>query len=139
MTFRFVDIALSYTETAAEEVKRLKLRLPDDLTIYDYKDWLDRQAGLRISEISKEVYVGTPCIVFATLDWYIRPATVLEMTLLRTNPRRKLIIDYSGTFEARADVHRMQNFEIASFDQTDEVDMRSLSKYLKQLGYKPNE
>jgi len=133
--WKYIDLAASYSDTAASEVIKVKKHLPPSVQFYDYKDWLDQQAGITIHHFSKQIYTTLPCIVFATCDWYERPATILEMEFLRLNSHPKLVFDYTGNFSDREGEHMMENYVEGEFKDNEQIDFRCINNFLENLNY----
>jgi len=130
-----LDLSASYSETAFNEVRKVKAWLPERVNFYDYKDWLDQQAGERIERFSREIYSHIPCIIFVTCDWYQRPATLLEMKFLSRNNQMKLVVDYAGEFKQRSNEHCISNYFLAEFDENSELSVQSVMKFLSSLNF----
>lgn len=128
-----IDLAISYSETAASDARRVLRMLPSTFCSYDYKDWLDAQAGLRISAFSKEIYSKVPCIVLATRDWFVRPATRLEMQFLSINDCPKLVFDYSGLFKELQRDHRIRNHVYGEYDAEEAISRKSVEAFIESL------
>lgn len=123
------DLTFSYSETAADDARRLYRVLCPDYMIYEYSQWLLLQSGFSIEKVAAKLYAELPCIIFVTSDWYDRPATKLEKEILEGNPLGKLVIDYEGDFSL-CDKHKIGNFKICPFDKNDEIDDLAVREWL---------
>tara|TARA_R110000824_G_scaffold151942_1_gene323013 strand:- start:906 stop:1355 length:450 start_codon:yes stop_codon:yes gene_type:complete len=124
-----LDVSVSYSETASADADIVTSSLCSHLSVYNYKSWLDSQAGFYIVEFSEQIYCKIPCIILATADWFLRPATVLEMEFLRYNECPKLVFDYIGEFTARQNEHCITNWILGDFDMFSQITERSLLSF----------
>lgn len=128
-----LDISISYSETANEDANFITHALGNYLSIYNYKHWLDRQAGCKIIQFSEDIYCQIPCIILATRDWFVRPATLLELNFLRKNDCPKLVFDYTGEFAHRCKDNFISNWVRGDFDASDQLSTSSLVTFATRI------
>ncbi|RYY90411.1 MAG: hypothetical protein EOO15_02760 [Chitinophagaceae bacterium] len=115
----------------SEDVDLIKKHLGDAAVLYDYRDWLDEQAGARISQLAESIYVTMPCIILAARDWFFRPATLLEQQLLTLNLQPKLVFDYSDEFRRRESVMGISCFTYGRFIDDRLPDLNQVTDFVR--------
>ncbi len=132
---RFVeglDVSLSFTNAARGDVDLVRSRVGEAVSLYDYRQWLDQQIGANIEQLAASIYTTMPCIVFATRDWFIRPATLLEQRFLALNAEPKLVIDYAGEFATREAFMGIRNVRYGKFVDDTLLDLDDVVAFLKR-------
>lgn len=130
---RFVeqlDVSFSYTDAVAADVLLIKSHLGGSVTLYDYRDWLDEQAGAQIADLAGSIYVNLPCIILAARDWFFRPATLLEQRLLAINTQPKLVFDYADEFLRREELLGIARVTYGRFGEEDTPDLQQVSDFV---------
>jgi hypothetical protein len=128
-----IEVCVSYTSTAREVVREIVPHLEGVCRMYVYEDYLDRQAGLYVSDIGVALYGSLPCIIFATEDWYKREATIFELRCMKTNPCRKLLFDYCGNFGFTGAAQDLRNIDLGTFDERGNVSISGIRGWLLNL------
>ena len=93
-----IDVALSFTDAALSDVDLVQKEFSSIYKFYDYRKFLGFQSGNLVENIASEVYSKFPTIIFATRDWFFRPATTFEARILSKSVQKKLVVDYTGDF-----------------------------------------
>jgi hypothetical protein len=128
-----LDLAISYTETAAADAARVTELLHRHLAVYNYKAWLDRQEGSRISLLASHIYEDIPCIILVTRDWFVRPATILECKHLKSNIKPKLVFDYAGEFQTRGLEASITSCEFGAFDAEGRIEAATVTAFAHRI------
>ncbi len=126
-----IDITLSYTNSANHEAMDISKYASQFCTFFNYRDWLDHQAGSSIKDVAQYLYCQFPCIILVTRDWYEREATVFEAKCLKINPEPKLVFDFEGSFVERRNQHQIANFSLGEFTVDGSIRLGCIDNWLQ--------
>lgn len=128
-----IDIALSFTDSAGLDVDIVLSSFEHELVFYDYRRFLDVQTGASVRGIAEMIYPNCCAIVFATRDWFTRPATMYERQLLEQSHHPKLVFDYSGRFAAENTSGAMSYVSFGGFQGEKTIDPTSVRKFTREV------
>ena len=128
-----IDIALSFTDSATLDVDLVLSSFEHEVVFYDYRRYLDVQTGASVRGIAEMIYPNCCAIVFATRDWFTRPATAYERQLLEQSHHPKLVFDYSGRFEAENTSGAMRYVTFGSFQSEKAIDITSVRRFTREV------